>query len=66
MATFVYTAIGADGKQVKSTIEADNQQKASEQLRKDGMTIVSLAEGSTLNKDINISGLIKKKVKNLK
>lgn len=63
MATFVYTAIGADGKQVKSTIEADNQQKASEQLRKDGMTIVSLAEGSALNKDINISGLIKKKVK---
>ena len=63
MATFVYTAIGSDGKQVKSTIEADNQQKASELLKKDGMTIVSLAEGSALNKDINLGGILKKKVK---
>ncbi len=63
MATFMYTAIGADGKQVKSTVDADNMQKAQDQLRKEGLTIVSLNEASALNKDINIGGLLKKKVK---
>lgn len=59
----MYTAIGADGKQVKSTVDADNMQKAQDQLRKEGLTIVSLNEASALNKDINIGGLLKKKVK---
>lgn len=63
MAVFTYTAIGSNGKQVKSSIEAENQMKASEQLKKDGYTIIELKEGSALNKDVSLGSLGKKKVK---
>ena len=63
MASFSYVAIDSKGKQVKSSIEADNQIKASEQLKRDGLTIIELKEQSMMNKDIDLGGLIKKKVK---
>ncbi len=63
MATFGYVAVDAKGKQVKGSIEADNQMKASDQLKKDGMTIVEIKEQNALNKDVNLGGIFKKKVK---
>ncbi|MBD5540528.1 MAG: type II secretion system F family protein [Lachnospiraceae bacterium] len=63
MASFSYVAIDSKGKQVKSSIEADNQIKASEQLKRDGFTIIELKEQSMMNKDIDLGGLIKKRVK---
>lgn len=63
MASFSYIAIDSKGKQVKSSIEADNQLKASEQLKRDGLTIIELKEQGVLDKDINLGGLIKKRVK---
>lgn len=63
MAIFTYTAIDGKGKQVKGSIETDNQMKASEQLKKDGLTIIELKEGSALNKEISFGSLGKKKVK---
>lgn len=63
MASFSYVAVDSKGKQVKGSVEADNQTKASEQLKKDGMTIIDLKEQGALDKDINLGGLLKKKVK---
>lgn len=63
MAVFTYTAIDGKGKQVKGSIETENQMKASEQLKKDGLTIIELKEGSALNKEISFGSLGKKKVK---
>lgn len=63
MASFAYVAIDSKGKQVKASIEADNQMKASDMLKKDGLTIVELKEQSMLNKEISVGSLFKKKVK---
>lgn len=63
MASFSYLAVDSKGKQVKSSIEADNQLKASEQLKREGLTIIELKEQSVLDKDINLGGLIRKRVK---
>lgn len=63
MAVFTYTAIDGKGKQVKGSLEVENQMKASEQLKKDGLTIIELKEGSALNKEISFGSLGKKKVK---
>ena len=55
MAQFVYEAVAHDGKAKKGTIEADSIEKARNQLRSDGLTILKLSEASLLNKDINLS-----------
>lgn len=63
MASFSYVAVDSKGKQVKASIEADNQMKASDQLKKEGLTVIELKEQGMLDKDINLGGLFKKKVK---
>lgn len=63
MAVFTYTAIDGKGKQVKGSLEVENQMKASEQLKKEGLTIIELKEGSALNKEISLGSFGKKKVK---
>ena len=63
MASFSYVAVDSKGKQVKDSIEADNQLKASDQLKKEGLTVIELKEQGMLDKDINLGGLFKKKVK---
>lgn len=63
MAVFTYVAIDGKGKQVKGSLDADNQMKASEQLKKDGLTIIELKEGSALNKEVSLGSFGKKKVK---
>ena len=63
MAVFTYVAIDGKGKQVKGSLEVESQAKASEQLKKDGLTIIELKEGSALNKEISLGSFGKKKVK---
>ena len=55
MAQFVYEAVANDGKAKKGSIEADSIEKARNQLRSEGLTILKLSEASLLNKDINLS-----------
>lgn len=63
MATYQYEAINAAGKKVKSTMEAENEMKVSEQLKKEGMIPVKIEAGNALNKDLDLGGMFKKKVK---
>jgi type IV pilus assembly protein PilC len=63
VASFSYVAVDSKGKQVKSSIEADNQLKASEQLKREGLTIIELKEQGVLDKDVNLGAVFKKKVK---
>lgn len=63
VAVFTYVAIDGKGKQVKGSLEVENQMKASEQLKKDGLTIIELKEGSALNKEVSLGSFGKKKVK---
>ena len=60
MAVFTYVAIDGKGKQVKGSLEVENQMKASEQLKKDGLTIIELKEGSALNKEVSLGSFGKK------
>ena len=63
MASFKYTAIDSKtGKSTSGTIEADNQQKASEQLKRQGYTPTEIREAGVLDKDLNMGSLFKKKV----
>lgn len=62
MASFSYVAVDSKGKQVKGSVDADNQMKASDQLKKDGLTIIEIKEQGLMDKDINLGGLFKKKV----
>ncbi|MBQ8188811.1 MAG: type II secretion system F family protein [Lachnospiraceae bacterium] len=62
MASFSYVAVDSKGKQVKGSIDADNQMKASDQLKRDGLTIIEIKEQGLMDKDINLGGLFKKKV----
>ncbi|MCM1307662.1 MAG: type II secretion system F family protein [Butyrivibrio sp.] len=60
MANFTYRVITKDGKEKKGSIEAENKEKALATLRGEGNTVLSVADGSVLNKEISIGG---KKVK---
>lgn len=55
MATFVYTAIDSTGKQVKGSVAADSQDAATAKVKELGVTPISVAQGSALNADLNIS-----------
>jgi len=62
MPSYTYKAIGKNGKQTGGTIEADNEARAAELIKKDGMIPIEVKAATALNKEINIS-LFKKKVK---
>ena len=55
MATFTYTAIDSTGKQVKGSVAADSQDAATAKVKELGVTPISVAQGSALNADINLS-----------
>ncbi|MBQ6466810.1 MAG: type II secretion system F family protein [Clostridia bacterium] len=55
MATFTYTAIDSSGKQVKGSVAADSQDAATAKVKELGVTPISVAQGSALNADINLS-----------
>ena len=60
MANFTYRVITKEGKEKKGSIDAENKEKAIAALRGEGNTVLSVAAGSVLNKEISIGG---KKVK---
>lgn len=54
MATYGYEAVDATGKGVKGSLDVNSMEAARAELKKQGLTIVSLQEQSILQKDINI------------
>ena len=60
MASYVYEAIDSNGKSKNGSIDATDLEQAQTLLRKDGLTIISLKEGSVLDKDISFG--VKKKI----
>ncbi len=60
MSVYVYEAVDANGKNKKGSLEADTPELAASMLKADGLDIISIKEGSLLNKDLNFGG--KKKV----
>lgn len=60
MASFVYEALDSNGKSKNGSIDAQDLEQAQILLRKDGLTIISLKEGSVLDKDISFG--VKKKI----
>ena len=54
MATFGYEAIDRSGKALKGSVEADNIDKARQDLTGQGLVVVSVTEQNALTKDINI------------
>lgn len=61
MPGYSYVAVDKRGKEKRGRMEADNREKVSEQLKKDGLFPVSIQEQGVLNKEIDFS--IGKKVK---
>jgi len=60
--TYKYSAVDKNGKAINGSIEAENEQKAAEQLKKEGKTPTEIKEQTLLDKDINMGSLFKKKV----
>ncbi len=55
MATFTYTAVDNAGKQVKGSVAADSKEQATQKVKDLGVTPISIAQGTALNGDINLS-----------
>ncbi|MBE5882302.1 MAG: type II secretion system F family protein [Lachnospiraceae bacterium] len=62
MAAYKYQAVDKSGKIVSGTIEADNEQRAAEQLKKEGKMPTEIKEQGIMDKDINMADLFKKKI----
>lgn len=62
MGNYSYKIITKEGKEKKGAVEAQDKNTAYLQLRSEGNTVLSLEEGSSLNKEISFGGR-KKKVK---
>lgn len=61
MASFSYVAYDVSGKEKKGSIEAEDQNRATAMLKKDGLIVSHISEQSMMTKDISFS--IAKKVK---
>lgn len=53
MGTYVYKVLTKEGKEKKGTIDADNKQRVMAILKSQGNSIISVEEGSALNKDVS-------------
>lgn len=60
MATYDYVALDKSGKQIKKSMEAQNEERVKEFLKNEGLIPISVKEQTFLSKDISIGG---KKVK---
>ncbi|MEH6585317.1 MAG: type II secretion system F family protein [Halioglobus sp.] len=56
MASFTYKAVGRDGKTRQGVIEANGQELASRQLRAQGLTLLKLEEGGSLDDPGKVAG----------
>lgn len=61
METYSYTAVAADGKDKKGTVEAGSEQEAARKIKENGLVPISVQKQGALNKDINLPFLKKKK-----
>ena len=55
MANFSYEAINKAGKTVKGSVEADNAERARDEVKKLGYTPLEIREQGVLDKEININ-----------
>ncbi len=53
MASFGYEAINSAGKAIKGSMEAEDTAKVKQELKKQGLVVVSVTEQSMLTKDLN-------------
>lgn len=65
MANYTYEAIDQNGKRQRSNIEADSQEKAVEQIRRNGLVPVRVQEAGVLGKEIQLRSNRKVKPKKL-
>ena len=59
MASYGYEAINNDGKEIKSSIEAENIELARTQLKQQGLIVLKIKQQTALTKDINFDFLSK-------
>lgn len=62
METFSYKAVDASGKDVKGTVDAESRDEAVRKIKEQGFLPVSVGKQGTLDKDVNISFIGKKKI----
>lgn len=62
MASYKYTAVDKNGKNVNGTMEADSEARVAEQLKRDGLTPMEVKEAGVLDKEIDMASLFHKKV----
>jgi len=62
VAVYKYSAVDKAGKTITGTIEADNEQRAAEQLKKEGKTPTEIKEQGLMDRDINFADIFKKKI----
>ena len=55
MPSYKYEIVDKNGKSKKGTLEADNEQAASQELRNRGLTIVSVTKAGALDKEISLN-----------
>lgn len=55
MSSYSYTAIDKNGRDRKGSIKADSKDKAREQLKADGLMVLTVSEQSLMTRDININ-----------
>lgn len=55
MALYAYEAVDATGAVVKSTYDADNEDAVRMEIKRQGMTAISIKKQGALNKDLNIN-----------
>ena len=60
MSTYSYVVLLSTGKEKKGSMDAESREAAMEALKKEGNTVMSIAEAGVLNKDLEISFLEKK------
>ena len=59
MASYGYEAINKDGKEIKSSIEAESMELARTQLKQQGLIVLNIKQQTALTKDINFDFLEK-------
>jgi type IV pilus assembly protein PilC len=62
LANYVYVAVDSEGKQRKGSMEANGTDQIYSNLKSEGLTVISVKEGSILDKDLNLSIGGKKKI----
>ena len=56
MTDFTYVALNRDGKEVKGTLQANDEQGARAKLKSDGMRPITVKQASLLTRDLSIGG----------